>query len=412
VRLLVALQLVLIAATGAATVARFPVFALVDERAHYAYVQEVAEDRRLPWLGRSRVSAEVQALDEGVYPAPPRTRPSGLAAFSYEAFQPPLFYALAAPAYGLAGADHARKLRVLRALGLVALLAAAALLWSLARRVAGPERALGVYAVALTVLAWPGVVVRTVTVSNATLELVLGVAAAIALWEARGRRGGRWLAAAGALIGLGLLTRTTFVVFVPVLLWVARRHPWRAAVVALALPAVLLAPWVASNFDRYGAPTAGAIVRDMQEPFLNPTGRDYGVGDVRERAGRLLNGVVAEEWWSRFLPAANRRLRDLSMVVLFLVPLGLAVRRGRRLEPEIWLLAAPLAFALALMAAGMLIGNWDFFYPRYAYAALPGFAVLAALALPARARPYAAGGSTLVLALLWAHLATVTPFTA
>lgn len=41
--------------------------------------------------------------------------------------------------------------------------------------------ALAVYAGALSVLLWPGVVVRTVTVSNAGLELVLGVAAAWAL---------------------------------------------------------------------------------------------------------------------------------------------------------------------------------------------------------------------------------------
>ncbi len=411
-RLLIGLELLLITATAAVTVARFPVFALVDERAHYAYVQEVAEEGRLPWLGRSRISPEVVALDEGVYPAPPRTRPQGLAAFSYEAFQPPLYYALAAPAYRLAGPDHARKLRVLRALGALALLVAAALLWVLARRVAGPERAAGVYAVALTVLAWPGVVVRAVTVSNATLELVLGVAAAIALWEASQRRSDRWLLVAGALVGLGLLTRSTFVVVAPVLLWVARRYPWRTAVAALALPAVLLAPWVASNLDRYGAPTGSAIVREMQEPFLNPTDRDYGPGDVRERAGALLNAVVAEEWWVKFLPPLNRRLRDVAMALLFLVPLGLAVRRRREIDPRVWLLAAPLGLAVLVMAAGMLVGNWDFFYPRYAYSVLPAFAVFAAMTLPARAAPYAAGGILLALAALWAHLATVTPFTA
>lgn len=64
-RLLISLQLALLAAVGAATVARFPVFALVDERAHYAFVQEVAEEHRLPYLGRAYVSAEAEAIDEG-----------------------------------------------------------------------------------------------------------------------------------------------------------------------------------------------------------------------------------------------------------------------------------------------------------------------------------------------------------
>ena len=413
-RALVVLLLLVIAGTGAATVVRFPAFALVDERAHFAYAVEVADFGRLPWLGRARISPEIEALDEGVYPAPPRVDPRtrGLAGFSYEAFQPPLFYALAAPVTRLAGEDLRVRLRALRALGLLLLLATAAVLWRLAARVAGPGAAIGVGALALCVLALPGVVVRTVTVSNAGLELLLGAVAALALWEARARGSGRWLVAAGAVVGLGLLTRTTFVVFVPVLLWVARGLPRRPALLALALPVLLLAPWIASNLDRYGAPTASAVVREMQEPFLNPTGERYGLEAMRERAGRLLNGGLAEEWWSEFLPTWKRRLRDVVMAVLFLGPVVLALRRRDRLPPGAWLLVVPLLLALPLMAAGLLVGNWDFFYPRYLHAALPGFAVWAALAVPPRARPWAAGVFLLGLVGLWARLATVTPFTA
>jgi len=414
VRRLVALQLALLAATGIATVARFPYFALVDERAHFAYVQEVAEERRLPYLGRTYISPEAQALDEGIYPAPAREDPRrrGLAGFSYEAFQPPLYYVAAAPVFAAAGADHRVKLRALRVLGLLALLAAAGLLVALAHRVAPPGAGTAVAAVALTYLLWPGVVVRTVTVSNAALELALGAAAALALWEAGRGRSGRWLLAAGALVGLGLLTRLSFAIFVPVLVWVARAYPWRRAAVALALPAVLLAPWVASNLDRYGAPTAGGVVRAMQEDVLNPQGTDYGVADLPGRARSLLNGVLAEEWWSEFLSTPKRRARDVAMLALFAVPAGLALRRGP--PPGAWLLAVPLLAGLVLMAAGLLAGNWDFFYPRYLHAALPGFGVLAGLAVraswPRRGAWAAAGCGTLALTALWAHLSTVTPF--
>lgn len=411
-RVLIALQLLVIVVAGAATVARFPVFALVDELAHYDYVQKVADEGRLPWLGRDLISSEAEALSEGVYPAPPRLDPAtrGLAGQSYEAFQPPLYYGLAAPAFLAAGGDHGLKLRVLRGVGWLALLAAAGLLWLLSLRVAGRARAPAVYAVALTVLMWPGVVVRTVTVSNAALELVLGVAAAVALWEARSSR--RWLLGAGVLVGLGLLTRSTFAVFVPWLLWVARGHALRPALIAVVVPVVMLAPWLASNVDRYGALTGSAIVREMQEPFLNPSGRDYGVGDVFERAPALLNGVLAEEWWSEFLPAWKRRLRDVVMALLFAVPVGLALwRRRSGSSAREWLLAAPLGIGLVLMAAGLLVGNWDFFYPRYLYATLPAFGVFAALALPRRAAPAAAATITVALAGLWAYLSTVVPFT-
>lgn len=415
-RWLVALGLLVLVVAGASTVVRFPVFALVDERAHYAYVQEVAEQQRLPWLGRAYLSLQAEAIDEGVYPAPPRTDPRarGLAGISYEAFQPPLYYALAAPVFAAAGSDYERKLTAVRAFGFVALVAAAGLLWGLARSVSrgteGP--ALAVYAGALSVLLWPGVVVRTVTVSNAGLELLLGVAATWALWEAHARRSGRWLLAAGLVVGLGLLTRLTFAAFVPVLVLVALGGGFapRVAVGALALPALLLAPWVVSNLDRYGSPTASGVVREMQEATLNPTGRDYGVADLPDRHRALLNGVLAEEWWSEFLSTPKRRVRDAVMAALFLMPLALALRRRRELGAR-WLLGLPLLVGLVLMSAGMLAGNWDFFYPRYLHAALPAFAVLAAWAVARTRFALGAFGAVIAgLAGLWAYLSTVTPF--
>jgi 4-amino-4-deoxy-L-arabinose transferase-like glycosyltransferase len=415
-RALIAVELLVIAVAGAATVVRFPVWALVDERAHYDYVQTVATEGRLPWLGRDLISDEAEAIDEGVYPRARRVDPAtrGLAGQSYEAFQPPLYYVAAAPVF-LAGGDHLAKLRALRALGLVLLMASAGLLWLLARRALGRAAGAG-FALALTALAWPGVVVRTVTVSNAALELPLDLGALLLLWDAHERRDGRRLALAGLVVGLALLTRLSSVVLVPVLAGVAVGFlrgggSRRTVALALVLPLLALAPWVASNLDRYGAPTAGAVVRAMQEPVLNSAGRDYGAADLPRLHDRLLNGVLAEEWWSQFLSPVKRRLRDIFVALAFLVPpLLAAVRRPRGGARALALLAAPLALALALMTAGLLIGNWDFFYPRYLYGVLPAYGLFAALALGPRASARAAGVLTLGLAGLWAYLATVTPF--
>ena len=164
---------------------------------------------------------------------------------------------------------------------------------------------------------------------------------------------------------------------------------------------------MASNVDRYGAPTASALVREMQEPVLNPTGADLGADDLRALHGRLLGGVLAEEWWSELLSAGKRRVRDAFLILAVAVPFALVLVR----RPPGWaLLCAPLVLGLALMTAGLLIGDWDFFYPRYLYGVLPAAGVAIGAALGRAALPYAAA-VTLLLLGLWAHLSTVTPFT-
>ena len=124
-RALVVLQVLAIVVLGAATVARFHVWADVDERPHFDYVQAVAEDGRLPEL-TDLVSPEVQAITDRTWPEPSPVDPAirGLAGRSYEAFQPPLYYLVAAPAF-LVEADHLRKVKVLRAFDLLLVLAAA-----------------------------------------------------------------------------------------------------------------------------------------------------------------------------------------------------------------------------------------------------------------------------------------------
>jgi hypothetical protein len=131
--------------------------------------------------------------------------------------------------------------------------------------------------------------------------------------------------------------------------------------------------------------------------------------------GRLLNGLLPEEWWSQWLSPGKRRLRDLAIVLLFAVPVALALRRRTpAVRRAAVFLAAPLGIGIALMTAGLLVGNWDFFYPRYLAALLPPFGLFAAVAIGANAGPRAvarvAAGATVLVAGSWAALATVTPF--
>jgi 4-amino-4-deoxy-L-arabinose transferase-like glycosyltransferase len=419
-RLLVAVQLAAILFAAVATAARFPVWALVDEAAHYDYVQSVAEDGRIPVLDEDRVHAEVLAIDEGVYPAPPRVPASerGLFGRSYEGFQPPLAYLLATPVYAVPS-DHEVKLRALRGLGVVLLGGAVLLTWLLARRVV-PDAPLAAFSGALTFLLWPGVVVRAVTFSNAGLELVLGAALSLALWRALTERSERWLVASGALAGAALLTKLTLLAFLPALAVVCvaflRAGRARAVAGAAALPALMLAPWVALNLHNYGSLTGSGAVQELMDPVLNPTGRDYGPGDLPARHVALLNAVLPDEWWVEFLSTAKRRLRDVFALLVLALPAlaGVRIPPAER-RPALVVLLLPLVAGVLLMSVSLLVENYDAFYGRYLYGALPGFGVLAALALRRafgeRALLWSAGGVTALLLVLWAHLATVTPAT-
>ena len=418
--MLVAVQLGALLLAAVATVARFPVWALVDEAAHYDYVQSIAEDGRLPVLDEDRVHAEVLAIDEGVYPGPPSAPASerGLFGRSYEGFQPPLAYVLATPVYAVPS-DHEVKLRALRGLGVVLLGAAALLTWLLARRVV-PDAPLAAFSVALTFLLWPGVVVRAVTFSNAGLELVVGAALSLALWRALAERSERWLVASGVLAGVALVTKLTLLAFLPALALVCiaflRMGRVRAVAAAAGLPALMVAPWVGLNLHNYGEPTGSGAVQGLMDPVLNPSGRDYGPGDLPARHVALLNGVLPDEWWVEFLSTAKRRLRDGFAVLVLALPLLAAVRiPTAERRPALAVLLLPLVAGVLLMSVSLLVENYDAFYGRYLYGTLPGFGVLAALALRRafgeRALMWAAGGVTVALLALWAHLSTVTPAT-
>jgi uncharacterized membrane protein len=184
----------------------------------------------------------------------------------------------------------------------------------------------------------------------------------------------------------------------------------RLAALALALPLVLLAPWFAFNLHHYDALTATEVARDMQEHVVNPTGHEFTAGELPGRSRSLLNGVLAEEWWSEFLSAGKRTARDVFGLLFLALPVGLAV--WRRVPPRaVALLALPLAIGVVWANVATIAANWNFIYPRYLYAALPAFGLFAAVALrrPRAMLAYSAAAS-LVLVIVWAHLASVRPF--
>lgn len=413
-RILVALQLLALAVLGAVTVARFHVWAAIDESAHYAYVQSVAEDGRLPRID-DLVSPRVQAITDNTWPRPSGTDPrdAGLIGRSYEAFQPPLYYLAATPAY-LLGGDHRDKVFALRAFDLLLVLAAAAVLFALARRTL-PEAPPVPFAGGLLVLLWPGVLVRAVTVSNLALELLVASAFLLALAAADRRRDPRRLLVCGVLLGAALLTKLTLVYlalpFAVVVLRTWRRSP-RAAAAAVLAPALLLAPWLASNLVRFGSLTANAAARAQQEPVLNPTGRDYGLGDLPGGLWRLTEGVLPQEWAGQLDVAWVRAATLLLLAILLAGAVAFAATASARL---LRLAGLAVLGALAVAVAVLLAADWDVFLLRYFYAVLPALAVgVAAAAYRCLAPRLVAGlvvAQLALLAALWVDGAGAFYFT-
>jgi 4-amino-4-deoxy-L-arabinose transferase-like glycosyltransferase len=250
--LVVALYLILAAAYAVYT----PAWQAPDEPAHYNYVRYLAEEHRFPVLKPGDYPAAYLEEIKGVGFPPEMS----IAPIRYEFHQPPLYYLLAAPIYGLWGG-------ALLPLRLLSVVLGALLLpvtyWTVREVVpAAPWLALGTTAF---VAFLPMHLAMTAAVNNDSLADLLG--ALVLLFTVRalkpaGEAGDHRLPLLlGISTGLALLTKSSLYILLPlVLLAIAVRHLWleedgrllRAGSLYL-LPAVLLAlPWWLRNATLYG----------------------------------------------------------------------------------------------------------------------------------------------------------------
>ncbi|MGH9089727.1 MAG: hypothetical protein ACRDYZ_16740 [Acidimicrobiales bacterium] len=392
---------------GSIEAVRSPVWNPVDEGAHFAYVQQIAEHGSLPVLGKTYVSEQVLALGKGAYPRRVRTDPThmGLAGDSYEAFQPPLYYAVAVPVFDLSGNFHT-KVILMRFFGLFLLVVTIGLYARLCRLLLGERWLLGL-AAGTVVLAMPGVVVRCVTLSNLPLEMVLVMACVTELWIAVRRVAPGRLLVAGALLGLGISTDLFSVELVPVyaacaavVMW--RRRTWRSVAWASAggaLALALVAPWLVFNEVHYHSLTASGLAKSMQASTVNPQHVHYGLHLVADLTAKwLFSPALPQEWTVTSRPFLAW---GTSALALFVVPasLFLALSLGRQLLPAgRWVLVVPWVFNVALCWYISLGQQWLTMQPRYTYPTLP----LLALAMTA--------GALAILRTRWPFVLTLAGF--
>jgi 4-amino-4-deoxy-L-arabinose transferase-like glycosyltransferase len=244
-----------------------------DEPSHLIAVSQIRALRGLPVA----ILIDPNTLSENSSPRPPEVlaylaQPqfhyTRFRALSYESTQPPLYHLLCAVLTRPLPADPETLLYGCR---LVSVLLGALAVFAVARAAAtlAPRQPAFALGVPLALTLWPQFGFQTATLNNDIASTLAGAALTWA-WAAAIRRPGdrRWTAGLGALTGLGLLCKLTVAATLPgtglILLGRARaggaasRRFVGHAVLAGAVAAVPVLPWVGRNLQVYGEPTGAA----------------------------------------------------------------------------------------------------------------------------------------------------------
>jgi len=239
-----------------------PPWHLFDEEQHVDYAVSL-RDRRLP-----EITDDIHQgiIDDAVathrwatfgLPQPRSTRVEelGLEGRSYEAYQPPLYYALGAVAILPAGHDAARALWWMRALSVVFAGVMAALVvlvtWEAIGAPANPSRFVATGGVFVALL--PSFAQAGGRASNdiAVTAAVLATAACALAWARMGTT--KFALLTGACAAAACLTKASGLIAIVIVVLVAfRRRAWRPAVFAMALPIAAVVAWALVTWARYG----------------------------------------------------------------------------------------------------------------------------------------------------------------
>ena len=266
VKVALALIVLVYLCVGALYALKTPDWQVPDEPAHYNYIRQLAEDRRLPTLDIGDYDQDYMSrLTSERFPPE-----LSLEAVEYEDHQPPLYYVLATPVY-LVFDGALTPLRLFS----VVLGAGVVLLAYVVAITIFPARPLIALGTAAFVAFLPQHVAMMAGVNNDSLaELLIGVTCWMTVRRVgkddrcAGRETAlrdekrRWVML-GVVLGLGLVTKTTFLPIVPVVAlavllrwWRDGDRTWERLRRALALvlgPALLIAlPWWLRNFALYG----------------------------------------------------------------------------------------------------------------------------------------------------------------
>ena len=395
-----------------------PLWQIPDEPAHFNYVKHLAEQRRLPVLQQGDYpAAYLEEIKAHKFPPDMSVDP-----IRYEFYQPPLYYGLAATIY-VATASWPLSSQVV-ALRLLSVLLGTGVLWLAYRIVceiflsARPDRfsetcqvsasmlALGTAAFAAAV---PMHIAMTAAVNNDALaELILAGILYLGVRITQREASDREWVGLGALVGLGLLTKGTTYIAIPLVLAIlyiglrrsemrgalAVRRSAKAFLLVFGSALILSGGWFLRNGLVYGLDDPLAWKRHTQVVAGQLTTAEYlARHGWRGWVGDFL-ATTFRSFWGQFgwmgVPM-DRRVYLFLGLLSGLVALGLVLlvirqwRDGERrgFSPgQLWALALA-ALSLLLTVAQYLWLNRQFvqFQGRYLFSSIIPLGLAFALGL-------------------------------
>jgi hypothetical protein len=376
-------------------VLRAPVFLPIDEHVHLDYVLHLLREDELPVLSspaQPDIRAEIFGTRiEDLEPIQPGNR---LSSFSYEAFQPPLYYLIAAPVVSLADDGDGNLLpevRLLRLVSALCFLAAIALIAVLAR-LAVPRAPLAAFCAGLIPLMSPGTLLNLAQGTNQALELPLTVGLLCLLLTLFRGASGWYLLPTAATVAALLLTRTTSAALVPLVLAVVLRWAWRKRARPLtlvqltgsaALGLALLAPWLIWNERMYGSLTGNAQAQALQLRIAFPIAfppPPVTLGFLRQHSNEWLRTVLLPEQRMGVAVPAVVGVAVGAALFAILVVIAAAASKSvwRRYGEFAWravILVAPFLLTAFALVAVSFYEQFNIMRGRYLFASLPGVAI-------------------------------------
>jgi hypothetical protein len=398
-----------------------PLWEGFDEPFHYGYVRALSSRARSPVLGRSFLSRDIAASLK-LAPASLavkrnlpfvrthdqflrlgadqqkelRTKLENLEAdagdsqlLNYEAQQPPLAYALLAPADiafgGLAFLTRVLLLRLLCAIGAAA--ATGLLVFRLGHQLGLPVASRA--AAGFVIFSSQMFYAATAHISDDWLAVPLFtfvVTSAIWLWTRPSAAGA---AVFGVALGAGLLAKSYMLALAPfaaaVVLWLALRRRLSARAIAAFAAALLAAagPWYARNLFLYGnlsgmqettggVPLAALVSAAKALPWLQMAGRaaraalwtgnnsfvSFGAAAITMQLALITAGCALYLWVRRKgVPAAERLVIAaclwFALGLIYAAVVAFWSSRGEAMTPAPWYTQAMLAPAWCLIFTGL-----------------------------------------------------------
>ncbi|MDQ2754068.1 MAG: glycosyltransferase family 39 protein [Actinomycetota bacterium] len=335
----------------------------VDEGAHYAYIQSLAEGH-YPVTGEDQVGVDAITLVKGdranvlrslSYPSKPSAA-WGLIDQQYEAFQPPIYYLVSVPVYAAARSiSLVAALYALRIWTVLLVASAVPLLYLAGRELFAEQPA--VWLLAPLLLTGVEMVASSLAqVTNDAIMVPLGAAALWALGRYFNAPRVRRAAVVGISLGLAVLGKTTAVALIGAAVVALtgllvgrsgqRRQILLGGAVAGMITMAIITPWLLLNLHQYHALTGIGANGKLVLPLTGRLARS--AGEVRSLAT-----LSRETLWAPQVGAAHRvgysYIWEWTAAVTVLGGVAAATirRQVARAATILWLASiAPLGFAL------------------------------------------------------------------